>query len=190
LNLILGINPQTTDDTTTDTYNETVAAVMFSTAMNSLSINASYISVSGAVDEKQANTAGKESAADGYSQTSMALGIGFAFSDSMAMSLNIDMLTQKLGGSPAPDETKDQYMAVIFDLGLSESSGVTLAYNTYAQNDGSDNLLQKTAIVAGFNKSLAGANIYLQYFSETSKDDDIALDAATSIIGAGVTYDF
>ena len=194
---VLGMNPQTVDDTTTDAYNETVFAALYGTSMGALSINASYISVSGAIDEKQANTAGKDSSVDGYAQSSIAVGVGFAISETMSIALNIDSISVQAGGNPKPKVVSDQYMALIFDLGLSESSGVTVAYNTYSQNDGSSNPLAKTAIVAGFNKSLAGASIYVQYFSETEKDDDLdattglpVADAATSKVGAGVTYNF
>ena len=190
LSLVLGINPQTTDASADNVYNETVVAALYSTSMGALSINASYISVAGSVDEKQVNTVGKDSAADGYAQSSLAVGVGFAISDRMAVSLNIDMITAKEGGTNAPDPITDQYMALIMDMGLSESSGITLAYNTYSQNDGSDNPLAKTAIVAGYNKTLAGADIYIQYYSETEKDDDTATDAATTKVGAGMAYNF
>jgi hypothetical protein len=195
LSFVLGMNPQTDGaaDLTPavdDVYNETVAAVIFSTSMIALTVNASYISVTGAVDEKAAGAATKDSAVDGYAQSSIAVGVGYSISEIMAVSLNIDMLTTKAGGSPAPDEAKDQYMALIFDLGLSETSGVTMAYNTYNQDDGTDNPLANTAIVAGYNTVVAGTGIYVQFFSETSKDDDTALDSATSKVGAGMTYNF
>ena len=195
LSFVLGMNPQTDGaaDLTPavdDVYNETVAAAIYSTSMGALSINASYISVSGEFDEKAANPAAKDSAVDGYAQSSIAVGVGFAISEMMAVALNIDMLTTKAGGSPAPDDVKDQYMALIFDRGLSETSGVTVAYNTYSQDDGSDNPLASTAIVAGYNAVVAGTSIYLQYFSETTKDDDVLIDSAVSKVGAGMTYGF
>ncbi len=188
LNLIVGINPQTEDNV--GVYNETVVAGIYSISLNPLSINASYVSVSGAIDEKQAGTANKNSAVDGLSQSSLAVGIGYNINEQMGVSLNIDMLSTEKGGSPAPDEVKDQYMVLIFDMGLSASMGISLAYNTNTQDDGTSAMLQQTALVVGCNLKLAGTDIFVQYFSETAKDDDTALDSASSKVGAGLTYGF
>ena len=195
LSFVLGMNPQTdaADGVTTavdDVYSETVAAAIFSTSVSSLSINASYISVSSTIDEKQTGAAAKKSALDGYTQSSIALGVGFDITKMIGIALNVDQVTVQKGGSPAPDPVADQYVTLIFDLGLSDSMGVTAAYNTYTQDDGSDKPLAKTAIVAGFNATVAGTGLYVQYYSETAKDDDVPTDTATTKVGAGMTYNF
>ena len=175
------------DDGGAGEYSETALSVSFGETFGDISVSASIISVSEKVDEKR-YTAGVDGDHDGKSKSETAAAIGYNVGE-INFSLNIDQYTVKRGDSAVDDE-KQMTAELVFDLGLGNDSGVTLSYGTVALDDGTDEKTMTTAINLGYLKPFAGAVFSIGYSSTSTMDDDTGQEDTTSILGAGLTYEF
>lgn len=190
LEFALGLNKLGNDTLTGDNgaYAETLIDARYSGEFDALTVAGSFTSVSEKIDEKL-NSAGKDSVHDGASKTEIAVGAAYNM-DNITLALNVDQYTYQKGGSPSPDAEVGMALIFGFNMKIAEDSGITVTYGTKSVADGSSNDETTSGIDIGYMKTIAGVNFTAGYSTQSIKDDDTKKDDNTTIIGAGLTYNF
>lgn len=184
LMLVVGINDL---DDSTNQYAETALGAYYGGEFGDLALSAAILSVSEKVDKEQDATA-VDGAHDGASKSEMAVAASYGL-DKMAFTLNLDQYSNEAGD--ADDATKLTTIELAFDIGLGDDSGVTVAYGTSSEDDGSGgDKLVTTAINVGYARPFSGAILSIAYASVTEKQDDAGIDTAVTTVGAGLTFEF
>ncbi len=193
LSVVYGMNHFDDAGTTWDAHNRTTLGLIYSGTFGPVAVGAQYVSDTNAIDEEDADatTDGKY---DAGAYSSMAVGVKYTISDTMAVSFDYESGTDKAGN--VDDATTTTIMELFFDMAIDKDSGFTVAYSTKAKDDGSDKVEQGTRTNLAYSVLIGQARVYASYLSETVKDDDISAitgektDSATSKIGFGAIVEF
>ena len=208
LNLVVGYNEQgdpdaevetdSTDDTVISeaqaaagedgAYQETVLAAFMETEIGAATIAASLTQVMYSIDEKR-NAYGKDTSHDGGGATGIAVGVGYDIGAAV-INFNLDQMTEKSGGDPAPDDVTTLTTVLGADIPLGDDMGVSAAFNMMNTDDGSSNKTEHTGVDVGFSMPVGDATFEVAYATNSTKDDDDDLDETVTRIGANLFFEF
>ena len=182
LNLILGMN-KVGDADDKEVASETLFGANFDKAFGDLAFAVSYYSASRSINEDDGD-ATKDSDNDGYSASEISLAVQYTLGQ-MAFALNYTQYNDKDGG-PEENENKDTYMGLMFDMGLDDGMGLSVAYETVkaTNNTGATNAkdidTDKTLLNVTFQFMLGPVTNYVAYQATTSKKDIDDNEAGTT----------
>jgi len=188
LTVIVGLNNYHTADSTTDARNETVIGAVYGKQFGAVDLGVQYLSIGSKVDQEDTNGT-VNGAEDGRVFSALALGLGYAISDTMGVAFNYESNSNTAGDAGA-EADKNSIMELWFDLGFDDTSGISVGYASKTNDDGSANKVQSNLISLSYLKQLGIASLYANYLTATDKDDDGALDTATTSVAAGMQVDF
>ncbi|MBU3917516.1 porin [bacterium] len=189
LNLVLGMNHLNASDTTGDERNVQTVGVIYSGTFGPVSVGAQYVSEGSTIDEKDGDADTTSDTYNGATYSSMALGVKYAISESMAVSFDYESGTSKTGATSA-EAINTTIMELFFDMAIDEQSGVSVGYSSKAVDDGSDNVVSDTIMNLAYSMIVGPARVYASYYNTTSKDANNTVDTATSKLGLGAVVAF
>jgi hypothetical protein len=191
LKLILGLNHY---DTTTvgDARDETLLGAVFGRTSGPLDLSVEYLTANTKIDGNDGDAV-KDGVYDGQTFNALALSAAYSISKKMSVALNLENNTKRDGNAGA-EENKNAIIELWFDMGLSDTSGISIGYGTKSTDDGSVNKTNRTMINLAYAKTVGIADLYANYVATTEKDDDLTggakTDNAATTIGAGILVNF
>ncbi|MFH2132845.1 MAG: hypothetical protein ABIK68_20880 [bacterium] len=188
LTFIVGMNNYNDSTTVGDARNETMLGAVYNKTFGPVDLGVEVLSASAKVDDKDADAV-KNGAYDGQAYSALALGVGYAISDTVGLAFNYENNSNKAGTSGAKAD-KNTIMELWLDLGLNDTSGISVSYSSKTNDNGSANKGQYTLVSVSYLKQIGIANVFANYLGTTSKDDDTALDSTTTTVALGMEIDF
>ncbi|MBU2645993.1 hypothetical protein KKI24_14905 [bacterium] len=131
----------------------------------------------------------KKGSYDGQAFSALALGVGYAITDKVGLAFNYENNSNKAGTSGAKED-KNTIMELWLDLGLDDTSGISISYSSKTNDNGSANKGKYSLMSVSYLKQIGIANVFANYLGTTSKDDDTALDSTTTTVALGMEIDF
>ncbi len=190
LTVIVGLNNINDSATTGDAHNETTIGAVYGKVFGPVDLGVQYTTTSNKIDEKDSDstTGGDE---DGRAFNLMAVGVGYAISDKMGAAFNYES-SSNTAGSAGAKAGKNTSMEFWFDLGLDDTSGVSIGYGTatYDNGDGSADKNVQTMTNLTYSNKIGIADLYASYKATTEKEDDAGTDTASNTVGAGLRVNF
>jgi len=201
LDLMLGINEESYDASDDDytlgaitansvnngDYSSTAFGAKFDKTFGDLGLAVSYVSKSTKRDENNGDHVTESTMFDGASASTLGLAVQYTMGE-MAFTLNYTGATFKSGVDGA-EELKQTYTEILFDMAVSETQGLTVAYGMRNDKSG-DTQVDQTDIHLGFMMSMGGVDNYFNYYSMTNKDKDADNSASESRIGYTMKVEF
>lgn len=188
LTAILGINNYNTS-AVGDARNETVLGAVYGLTMGAIDLGAEVITASSAIDEKDADAV-KGGAYDGQSFLATAIGVGYTINEKMGAAFNFET-NSKTDGTAGATAATNTILEFWFDMGLDDTSGISVGYGSKSLDDGSANKTAYSLMSLSYKKTMGIADVYATYLSSTEKDDDApSVDTATTTITVGMTASF
>ncbi len=188
LSVFLGMNAETEDDgddsvagADEGNYSTTAYGVVFQKSFSIIDLGVQYVALSSARDEADGDVVAEDSKWDGLVTSELAFAVTANFTDMMALTLNYASDTYTIGGDGV-DAFSSTYMEIVFDMGLSDTMGFSVAYDMGSENDGSGNdggITTEAILQATFKLSTGGVDHYIAYYSQSDVTDASSAEANT-----------
>jgi hypothetical protein len=185
LDVFLGINVlvESGGDTTADdgSYGVMSYGVTFNKAFGDLSLVVQYVTASTTRNEKSSDAIAEDSTYDGASGALLALGVSYSLGE-MAFTFNYSSEAFTAGGDADPET--ETVMELVFDMAMSDTMGLTFAYDMGTQVDeGADSTTAVTIMLLSLELKTDQVNHYFAYGSSSSLEEDADDPTTETTIG-------
>ncbi len=181
------------DATSDGDYASTAYGLTFKKTFNIVDVGFQYITMGTSIDKNRTADAAAKTAFDGLSASHMSLAVTGNFNEQMALTLNYGSSATTSGASSAKTNTVVT-TELAFDMGFSDTMGLSAVYGTYAYDSGvsgKGNKADGTETNVTFKIMTGGVDHFIAYQTRTLKSDaENSKEASEAIVAYSMKVGF